>query len=447
MARVSELERLLHGQLGGLELDSSGKFTVAREEALQRLAAFQLPDGQAWVLKVVQAVVAVSSARLVIRQTRSDTEFEFTAPDCWTLERLEEEFFSPEVSSDRGFDHLKRALWFTGLKGERPFLFSLPQLDQSLLWNGKSFQRKSSATVNQATLIIAHKGCHQSALRSIFDCFQVSRVNADLLLSLRRAAFSAPLELTLDSRRIDGLQNCPDHGAGRNCFPLALNSVWGSALPAFRVSSLTLDWRPVASFAMGYLLQEYRPPEHRSLVDLVYLVSAHLKLAVGRIENWTTCSELPSSLFWLRDGVVVERELIDHDLKGLSLAIFVSTDELHFDLSGFRIIPDEAYQSRLQEILREYLPAVRKVSISLKGLIDYQERLDRILGRVALVGGFYTIPFGVGLLVAARGWQLARSPGQNARALQAQLAGQLEKLSPPKSLTAQFPGHGAGNSF
>lgn len=432
MGRVSELERLLHGQLGDLELDSSGKFTLAREEALQRLAAFQLPDGQTWVLKVVQAVVAINSARLVIRQTRSGTEFEFTAPGSWTLDQLEQEFFSPEVSSDRGIDHLKRALWFTGLRGERPFLLSLPQLEQSLLWNGKSFQRTSSATVKLATLIIAHKGLPSSGLRCLFDGFQVSRLNSDVFASLRRAAFSAPLELVVDSRRIDGLQNCPDHGAGRESFPLTLNSVWGSALPAFRVSSLTLDWRPVAS-SLGYLLQDYRPPERRSLVDLVYLVSAHLKLVAGRIETWTTCSPVPSSLFWLRDGVVVERERVDHGLEGLSLAIFVSTDGLQFDLSGFRIIPDEAYRSRRQEIVRDYMTAVRRVSISLKGLIDYQERLDRILGGVAVLGGMYTLGFGVGVLVAARGWLLARSPGQNARALEAQLAGQLESLGSVQS--------------
>ena len=431
MARVSELERLLHGQLGGLELDSSGKFTLAREEALQRLAAFQLPNGQTWVLKVVQAVVAISSARLVIRQTRSDTEFEFAAPDCWTLEQFEEEFFSPEVSEDRGFDHLKRALWFTGLKGERPFLLRLPQIDQSLLWNGKSFQRKSSASVRQATLIIAHNAFRQSALRSIRDYFQASRVNSDILVTLRQAAFSAPLELVLDSRRMDGLQNCPDHGADPNSFPLNLNSVWGSVLPAFRVSSSTLDWNPVASSPLGYLIQDYRPPKARSLVDLVYLVSAHLRLVTGRVETWTTCEERPCSLFWLRDGVVVEREQFNHGLKGLSLAIFASTDGLQLDLSGFRIIHDEAYRSRRHEVLEVYLPAVRKASISLGGLIGYQESLDKALGALVLLGGVSTLSFGIGLPVAARGWQMANSPAQNARALEAQLADQLKNLSPP----------------
>ena len=88
-----------------------------------------------------------------------------------------------------------------------------------------------------------------------------------------------------------------------------------------------------------------------------------------------------------------------------------------------------AYRSRRQEIVRAYLPGLRKVRVSLKGLIDYQERLDKHLGRAAMVGGLYTIPFGIGILIAARGYQLATSPGHNAQTLQAQLAGKIDRLA------------------
>ena len=111
MKRPSQLEQFLASQQEVGLAESQGAFTIARDEALRKLASFRLPFERAWVLKIVQAAVASGAPSLDIKQTSTDTEFHFTAPKSWTLDRLEEAFFTPNLSGDRALDHLMAGLW------------------------------------------------------------------------------------------------------------------------------------------------------------------------------------------------------------------------------------------------------------------------------------------------------------------------------------------------
>ncbi|MCW5871526.1 MAG: hypothetical protein KIS61_30010, partial [Candidatus Eremiobacteraeota bacterium] len=66
MSRPSELEEFLRAQVDEGAKDSSGQFTLSREKALEKLAAYQLQGGHAWVLKIVQAVVASGASQLAV---------------------------------------------------------------------------------------------------------------------------------------------------------------------------------------------------------------------------------------------------------------------------------------------------------------------------------------------------------------------------------------------
>ncbi|MFA5507094.1 MAG: hypothetical protein WC314_25300 [Vulcanimicrobiota bacterium] len=84
MESPSHLESFLNELKASGQSQGQGHFTVAREKALEKLAEFQLPFQGAWIVKVVQAVVAFGVATpIAIGQTRRVTSIKFAGkPPC-----------------------------------------------------------------------------------------------------------------------------------------------------------------------------------------------------------------------------------------------------------------------------------------------------------------------------------------------------------------------------
>ena len=73
----SELQQLLRQQQAEGKFDSGGQFTLDRDKALAKLAAFQLPRRGAWILKIVQSAVLAGATDLKIVQTNFETRVTF----------------------------------------------------------------------------------------------------------------------------------------------------------------------------------------------------------------------------------------------------------------------------------------------------------------------------------------------------------------------------------
>ena len=71
MEEPTELDRLL-SELG--QAESSGKFTIAADKALDKLARFQLPAPQAWLAKLFQAAHQAKLPVFEVDERYSTTE-------------------------------------------------------------------------------------------------------------------------------------------------------------------------------------------------------------------------------------------------------------------------------------------------------------------------------------------------------------------------------------
>lgn len=428
---MSELESFLHAQLAEGTLNSSGQFTLAREKALEKMAAFQLPRETAWVLKIIQAAVLSGATQLNIKLTGTDTEFHFDVQDGWTLEAIEEAFFNPEISPNAGLDQLKRGLWSVSLNGMRPFHIALDQAGHSLVWTGHDFKRPACKANPGCSLLVSHRTIFEGKGLPILRSFEAARGNADLAAELGQNAFVCPIPLTLDGRRLDALQACPSHGLSRGRYPVFLSLASEPDLPALPV--------PPGS------LVKYRPKEHvdSRLQELLRqvevprrpvaacLISIHVE-QVNRNKR-TIWEEYPQEplLYWVRHGVVVRREPIRNLNPGtVSCAVFASAEGLRSDLTGFNVATDLATAERRQQVFRCLHQPVQRADLSLQKMVDSSRTTARVLGGVFLVGGgcfAFASPIH-GLFAAGFGAYSILTAGSQEARLQSSLLEQLGRL-------------------
>lgn len=384
---MSELETFLHQQQAEGTLDSSGHFTLAREKALEKMAAFQLPRDTAWALKVVQAVVLSGATRLSVRQTGTDTEFHFDPQQAWTLDDLETAFFDPEVTDNPGLDHLKRALWSVSLNGMRPFHIALDQAQQSLVWTGHDFRRPDCKPRSGCSLLVSHRTIFEGKGLPIIRSFEAAKGNADLAAELVREAFVCPIPLELDGRRLDALQACPTHGLRVQSYPVFLGLSSAADLPPFSLPPGSLvKYRPKETVDGRLdLLTQIEVPRQPAAACLI---SLHIQQVTRNKRTfWEEKAQEPL-LYWVRHGVVVRCEPIRWLYPAtVSCAVFASAVGLNSDLTGFGLIEDAATVERRRRVLTSLRDCVQRADFSLQKVVNSSRLGGRVLGGVMLVGG------------------------------------------------------------
>lgn len=430
MSRPSELEDFLRSQIEEGAKDSSGHFTLSREKALEKLAAYQLQGGQSWVLKVIQAVVAAGASELSIRQTGTDTEFHFPVSQPWLLAEVEDAFYDPEVSSNRSLDHLKRGLWSVSLHNMRPFLLALPGWPEALVWNGKVLQRGPVAARETALLAISHRTVFEGKGIPLLRNLEAASGNAEVLTALRDRAFTCAIPLKVDSRRMDALQACPKYGISKSSYPVYLAFLRGD-LPALSIPPATFGkYRPPvegdASIAKVFHRQTSLPEK----VALGALITAHVREIKRGKETILEAFSVRSCLYWVRDGVVVDWEHLKMAEGCISCALFVSAEGLATDLTGLKLTRGEAYEDRLERALDIARPLVAQAEVSLDEMIRSQKLTGHVAGGLMMVGAVtlgLMIPIW-GLFLAGGALLTISKSGSTARALDQNLKRGLERL-------------------
>ena len=74
------------GNLGAF--NSEGVFTLSPEQAAKKLARFQLPFEEAWLVKVAQAAVASGAEQLEVHQARGLTFFSFQPAEFLDIQEV-----------------------------------------------------------------------------------------------------------------------------------------------------------------------------------------------------------------------------------------------------------------------------------------------------------------------------------------------------------------------
>lgn len=397
MKRPSQLEQFLASQHEVGQAESQGAFTIARDEALRKLASFRLPFERAWVLKVVQAAVASGAPSLDIKQTSTDTEFHFAAPKSWTLERLEGAFFTPQLSGDRALDHLMAGLWGASLNDGRPFQLLWPGCPESLIWSGREMTRiQDPEPVSQLQLVVSHRRLEEG--KGIFGIrhIQAAQRNADILKTLTHRAFTCSIPLRVDARRMDALQLSPNHGYAQASHPVCVGwapngsfvlppGTFAGVLPAEQAHKQT------ATRSLSSQVERPEVPDTNKVL-VAWLMTTHFEeVKSGKSKTWKL-RDKPSKLYWVHDGVILGSEELFAIERSVSLGVFADAGDLKLDLTGFGIIHEENHEARKQQVLQAAAAAFEAVpAISLQTLVEDAQQSGRSVGTVMAVGGVLTL--------------------------------------------------------
>ncbi|MCA9792620.1 MAG: hypothetical protein KC910_12525 [Candidatus Eremiobacteraeota bacterium] len=399
MKRPSQLEQFLASQQEVGLAESQGAFTIARDEALRKLASFRLPFERAWVLKIVQAAVASGAPSLDIKQTSTDTEFHFTAPKSWTLDRLEEAFFTPNLSGDRALDHLMAGLWGASLNDGRPFQLLWPGCPESLIWSGREMTRITDPEpVRHLQLVVSHRRLEEG--KGIFGIrnIQAAQRNADILKTLTHRAFTCSIPLRVDARRMDALQLSPNHGYGKASHPVSLG--WAPAddgtfvLPPGTFAGVLPSeqaHKQEVTRSLSFSVERPAVPNTNQVIA-AWLMTTHFEeVKSGKSKTWEL-RQKPSKLYWVHDGVILGSEELFPSDRSVSIGVFADVGELKLDLTGFGIIHEEAHQARKQRVLQAAAAAFEAVpAIPLSAFVENAQESGRKLGTVLAVGGVLTL--------------------------------------------------------
>lgn len=348
----SELQLFLQAYEREGSDQGEGSFTLAKEKALAKLAEFQLPFAGGWALKIVQAVVAGGdSTSLRVGQNKSETRFHFEIPHSWTPTSVEDAFFDPIPSSDRSLDHLMRALWAVGLNQKRPFEIRLNRHRARIIWNGLSFHRfdlEKPDPENRAVVTIAHRGLDDERGRFV-ESRAIRRRNADVAKALTDYAYTCPLPLTLDWRRLDALQYCPDYGVSVETHPYLLGFC-PTALGSFGLPQRTFDYLPVEEVSgprparlKALSSSVVSGSQAYSMASLAYMFSYHAHDVGTAFEK-----KRSSVCFWLQDGVVVDQQKLAVSEGTHTVAMWLSAEGLDNDLTTLRLRESADREERLR---------------------------------------------------------------------------------------------------
>jgi hypothetical protein len=345
------LDQFLDGESSEGRIDSTGHFTFNATKAFEKQGefAFSLPGGLA--LKLLQGAVAAGAQTLEVKIERQWIEFNFghtmrtvelpkkgeneqlfgITKGMWKAKLVEASFLSPDASNQSpGLKDFCLGLRALAQRPNGNFRLSLEGSPWDLIWESGELRKEKNSRYDLKTV-----------LRFTQDTKNRVAASADIHNALTRFGYLAPLDLKLDGRRLDRLQNCPRHGTHpeRSLIAGGYFHPQGRLVNPFRIPSGTFDESlghlKLTNNSIVALGEEMAWPEPRAPKDIVaaWLLTAHLH---------TKDSENDSELVWSRYGVEVRRESLGLRKRRVSLCVYASADGLQTDLGGLALVENES---------------------------------------------------------------------------------------------------------
>lgn len=333
---VSELEVFLHSKRSEGDENSRGEFTLNQELALEKIANYQLPGNEYWILKLIQAASLLGVKSFDLKQTKTENALRIYGQN-WPHQLFEGAFFSVESTGSGALDHLRMALWSVGISQRRAFQLTFPRSEKSYFWDGAQMTVKKSLNLPCLYLNVSHRIRESDKILSVLNPSRAARVNARVLELVRHRAFTAPITLRVDGRRHDGLQHCPSHGFQEFSYPMYCFGV-EFAGPALSIPPGTFETpnRP-RQMELARLCQNFDYGSLRSSHGAVAFLCTHCgKSESGERRGYRKQAQ-SSRVYWVRHGVVVQEDVIDLPEFSTSFGIFMNASHLDSDISGFAL--------------------------------------------------------------------------------------------------------------
>ena len=381
-----DISSYLAGQVAEGELESEGKFTMSQDEAARKLARFSMPFDYAWVLKVIQAAVAWGSPEIEVRQFRTFSLFRFCPEEVGSLPN--EEGLLGALLSGKMLNSDPLSLLCQGLRSlveqaglsfrlliERPGQDGRP-IHAGVDANGLPMEEKLARVAPSpgVRLMVAHLPLEKCTLgRFLPKPLLSDRPDLKIAEALRRFCFVCPVPLTLDQRRIDGLLNHPDWGFSfRRRRPILLG----------RADSPELSTWPLPTefeekiLSINTLARRAQRGYGGAKSGNIWFYLTGLQLQPGELweKQLARTKEISyHQLFLVNQGVVVDAYRAQIRTEHAQLAIFISSEGMPTDLSGFTV-------SQTEELHRAVKVTSQAVSLELRRLSETPEKFLEDVG-------------------------------------------------------------------
>ncbi|MBN9417125.1 hypothetical protein ABS71_15170 [bacterium SCN 62-11] len=366
------------------QLDSSGVFSLDPEKALEKLATYQFPDPSFWVLKIVQAAVVAGVAGISVRLLRRYTLIEFQ-PEEQEFPDLPVLFGRIPREQNRAWQHLKRGLWSLAVQN-CTFECGWPGQPRSWTYRNQWSEEAGPAGPNFFLKISPNDTS--------------ARWNAELLQVLTSRAFLCPVPLLVDGRPIQGLQRCPQHGLSPTAFPFYSDLNDDPDLAELPLPESTFQ---SVSQPGALVPRVHSVPRVWGRISLACLVSAHFRATATGWKPLPT----PSMIYWISDGVVVDREEMDLTPGIVSCSAYISASGLPLDLSSFRLILRGPRAARARAAVKLTQLLVRHAQVPRGVMEEPAQSSSNRAPLVALGSGLaltaWMPPLGVCMLVGSLG--------------------------------------------
>ena len=313
---MTDLTNFLAEQHAG-EFDSTGTFTIAADKALAKLAHSQLPEPSYCILKVVQFATGVGATTVEVSIRRRTTRVAIPLQVPITVSDLRTGLDSVTPLADPALNNLVTGLRAIGGARERKFALHLsgPESIESLYFDGERLSAESkTAPSGVIALVLEVTMSISEVVGQTFNSL-ASRSRADEATALTTRAFTVPYCLTLDRRQ------------------LGFDSL---ASPRIFQQHLLWDFAPLPD---GMRLPPFLKPTPGVRASAFWQISYHYQLfhKIFHLSAEPSVYSSPSTLFWLRDGVIVSQEKIVGPSGSFVLSLYVDANGCPVDLGGLNL--------------------------------------------------------------------------------------------------------------
>lgn len=404
------------------QFDSSGSFTLDEQASLDKLAQFQGERPGLWLVKLLQAAVALGAREFRVRQFVHDTRvtFEPKFPMDWGSWRQGNSCIRP------GARHLQLALQAAS---------TLPGARLSLEVGGQHWAVERGASqlpwesVAAGPIEVARRWEFQL---SLLAPIRRSRLLLDEALLLQELGRYAPLPIRLDGRLLnDPVINKPPGLRLGVYVPPLLVRPW-PAIPYTAVECLVVsDEHPAACFGLmdhttripntleingtsdlikGHhlFLQQWKGPRWLSKDDWKttlrgnspgFQFNSRIERNDGLFELWSDYNRglrsilvkgylsldinrgRPGRMYLIKDGLLMKPKMLDEELH--EVLILWSAPEVRTDLSQLQVVEDEVYQAVWRTVRQHLLEMAESLNqtLNLRGLNSALQAEHRLRAR------------------------------------------------------------------
>ncbi len=382
------IDEFLQQQTAEGARDSEGVFTIDLKVAKRKLAAFQLPTAQSWMLVLVQAAHRGGATQFKVTQLSRQTTIRISGSESWAWSELQAVLDGEPTSNGAVLAYATVVRALSGLDEVTSFRVKSPD-GTSAHWRGEEFRleyrRIEDVLLDDMTVLEVNYLGKFPKKRSPF--IEVRRCAREQLVALQQAlvnsCYVSSVPILVDGLEIPALHRRRPTESNLLAFPLAIPTIADYRVPSVTLTASMeavqkrLPDAPISLSSRG--LDREEPVGAVACLSLLLRQHKSLLSSSFQLEEGANSSRW----IWVQDGIVVG----SHSLPisgALELSMVVSAAGLQTDLSGLELVQSPELEQRKAlavELMTQRLKELADECLSENG--EAEDRPDRFgLGQV-----------------------------------------------------------------